>query len=70
MSGSDLKGDLCKRVRKEINGENVYVIVGADFTLVTLPYENRPGNKKMREMIEMVCGVSEEMQRKMAGKEE
>ena len=36
--GSDLAGEPCKRYRKIIKGQNVYVVVGEDWAFAKVPY--------------------------------
>jgi hypothetical protein len=52
-NGSDV--EICKRVKAEIDGENFYITVGADFVHATVPYENRPDNAKLRRIVDSIC---------------
>ena len=33
--------EKCKRIRCEINGQNYYWLIGKDFVMIKVPYENR-----------------------------
>jgi len=45
----------CVRKRIVIGGENFYLVVGQDFVTATVPYENRPENQKLREIVDELC---------------
>lgn len=51
--GSDVEN--CKRVKAEIDGENFYITVGANFAHGTVPHENRPDNAKLRLIVDTIC---------------
>ncbi len=51
----EINGEPCTRERVEINGHNVYVIVGDTFCDVTIAHENRPENLEFRLTMEEVC---------------
>ena len=48
-------GEKCKRKRVEIGGENFYLVVGETFIEATVPAENRPDQKELREIVDTLC---------------
>lgn len=44
-----------KRRKVVINGENFYLTVGENFIEATVPYENRPDNQELRQIVETLC---------------
>lgn len=57
MEHGDLRGERCIRKRVKVDGENCYVLVGVDFVLVKLPYENRPESAKLRDIVSLLSEV-------------
>jgi len=55
LMGNDLAGEPCKRYRKIIKGQNVYVVVGEDWAFAKVPYENRPESHDLRVMADTLC---------------
>jgi hypothetical protein len=57
-----MDGEICVRRKVVIDGENYYLTIGTDFAHATTPFENRPENEKLREVVDMVCAVITETQ--------
>lgn len=59
-----MSGERCTRKRIDIDGENFYIVVGDSFVQATIPEENFSKNKRVREVVELLCegitGVMEE----------
>jgi len=53
MSG--LKGDACIRKKVVIADENFYLLIGKNFVFATTPFENRPENAKLRQIVDTIC---------------
>lgn len=51
------KFEDCVRIRTEINGENYYVTIGANFVHVTVPRENDPNISHERAAFEKVTDI-------------
>ena len=48
------EGESCIRIKKVINGEHYYIVVGKDFLHVTCPRENDPQMSHERRAIEEI----------------
>jgi len=48
-------GEDAVRRKIVIDGENYYLTIGKDFAHATTPYENRPENAKLREIVDKIC---------------
>ena len=49
------EAENCIRKRITINDENYYLVVGTDFVMATVPYENRPERMNERRVVETLC---------------
>jgi len=56
-----MKGEICKRRRLTIGGENFYLVVGKRFIDATVPHENRPENRELRKIMDTVCAEATEL---------
>lgn len=54
-------GEKCRRKRVSIGGENFYIVVGKEFIMATVPYENRPESTELRLAVEGVCVTATEL---------
>lgn len=54
-------GEKCKRKRVEIGGENFYLVVGENFITATVPAENRPDQKGLRNIVDTLCAEASKL---------
>lgn len=61
MEQSDI--DDCKRIKIHVpKVGNIYLIIGIDFCLGTIPFENRPESRTTRLTVDAICeAISEEL---------
>ena len=50
-----------KRKRIEINKQNFYLIVTGDSVTCTVPHENRPEQKELRNIVDTLCAEISEL---------
>jgi hypothetical protein len=59
-----MNGENGVRKRIVIDGKNFYLTVGTTFVDCTVPYENRPENLKLRQIVDSLCEqISEVMEK-------
>lgn len=52
---NEIPSDNCVRIRKRIEGENVYFLVGDGFLIIKFPYENRVEFSPLKTQIYYLC---------------
>jgi hypothetical protein len=54
---SEIPSEPCKRHKAVVFGENIYLIIGDNFVMSKVPYENRPESHKLRVSSDEMCNV-------------
>jgi len=55
--GFEIPFERCKRHKATVFDESIYLIIGENFVMGKVPYENRPESHKLRVQVDTMCDV-------------